>query len=424
MEGPAWNIHISMSPLRQLENAKPDSTEPLPKAVQIAQWEKQRHPSPSWMQNVNLPLEHDKQITQRAIDVYMLSKKSNGEMGGIGWWQTANGYTAMALHDMWSGDDRNYDDLGAAIRECEVRHKNLMNPFNDDMLWWGMLCLYMYTAKEDYWFLEQAHGIWKHVSRSVCRRGEVFFQDNDMEGAVFWTTRPGEDQINAITTGLFAELSVRLALVKRTASQSVDVSYESYVEAARSSLGWILRCRYLPKEGIVLDNIRLKEGKANDWIFTYNTGVTLGVCALLFEATNENDYLVLAQYMAMKAMTFTGTKGWVEDDGVLTEKHAYGRGTHDPCNPNDAVGFKAVLVRHLCILYDVIGRTEDPNEQDSLVLNTIRNFISVNFRSQIERNSNSKGQYGPWWAGPFEYPSSHSQMAVLDVMAAVRLINR
>jgi uncharacterized protein YyaL (SSP411 family) len=291
------------------------------------------------------------------------------------------------------------------------------------MLWWGMLCLHMYSIKEDQWFLDQARGIWRHVRRSVCRKDEVFFQGRDMEGAVFWTTRPGEEQINAITTGLFAELSVRLALVAKSESRELDVSYEEYIETARCSLGWILRCRYRPRQGLVLDNIKLKQGKVNDWIFTYNTGVTLGVCALLFEATEEEEYMTLARHMAVKAMTRTGPKGWVEDDGVLTEKRAYGRGTHDPWKPNDAVGFKAVLIRQLCTLYGVINRMRYWDEKTLLLGNMIKNFIGINFRSQLERNTNGKGQYGPWWAGPFECPTSHAQMAVLDVMAAVRLVN-
>lgn len=420
-QGQAWTIHFK-SPTSTPEKAQDlDAMDYFKEAVRIAKSE--NHVSPQWMDKPTLPLDPHEKITQRAIDVYMLSQKPNGEMGGIGWWQTANGYTAMALHDIWSGDDRNYEALSSAIRQCETHHKNLVHPWNDDMLWWGLLCLHMYTFKEDCWFLEQAQGIWKHVSHSVCTRGDVFFKDRDMdmEGAVFWTTRPGEDQINAVTTGLFAELSVRLALVRRDPNQTWTLSREDYIEAARCSLGWILRCRYRPEEGIVLDNIRLKEGKRNNWIFTYNTGVALGVCALLFDVTRDADYFALARHMALKAMTYIR---WVEDDGVLTEKRAYGRGTHDPWKPNDAVGFKAVLIRQLCTLYDVAYRTSVAENESVELLDTIRNFIPINFRAQIQRNSNGKGQYGPWWAGPFECPTSHSQMAVLDVMTAVRLMDR
>ena len=36
-------------------------------------------------------------VAQQAIDVFLLSSQSNGEIGGIGHWQTANGYTARTF---------------------------------------------------------------------------------------------------------------------------------------------------------------------------------------------------------------------------------------------------------------------------------------------------------------------------------------
>ena len=417
--GARWVIHMSLRVLADRSMAMED----VRRAARIAA--SSCIDAPSWVEDrVALPRDHQK-ITQRAIEVYMLSQKPNGEMGGIGWWQTANGYTAMALHDLWSGGaQENYETLNSALQQCEARHKDFINVFNDDTLWWGMLCVHMYSLNHDHWYLERAQRIWKHVKRSVCKKGSVFFEGRDMEGAVFWTTRSDEEQINAISTALFAELSVRLALLARTATQNHDVSEEEYIEAARCSLGWILRCRYRLRQGLVLDHIKLKQGKAVDWVFTYNTGVTLGVCALLYEATGERDYMVLARHMAIKAMTRTGPNGWVEDDGVLTEKHAYGRGTHDPWKPNDVVGFKAVLVRQLCMLYDVIGRIAGVGPELIALKDIIKKFININFRSQLDRNTNGKGQYGAWWDGPFECPTSHAQMAVLDVMAAVKLVNR
>jgi hypothetical protein len=418
-QGAAWNIHMSSIQNHEQEDSMEDLRDAI-LAARIAEYE----PPPSWMDNICVPPQGCQNITQRAIDIYMLSKKANGEMGGIGWWQSANGYTGMALHDLWSGNSHNYDTLCTAIQQCEARHKDLINVFNDDTLWWAMLCLHMCSSKGDDWFLERAQAIWKHIKCSVCKRGQVYFEGKDMEGAVFWTTKPDEEQINAISTGLFAELSVRLALVTKAEFKDLDISKEEYVEAARCSLGWILRCRYRPQQGLVLDHIKLKQGKAVDWIFTYNTGVALGVCALLFEVTRDDVYMNLAIHMAFKTMTRTGPRGWVEDDGVLTEKHAYGRGTHDPWKPNDAVGFKAVLIRQLGTLYDVIDRMERPDTKPLLLRNMIREFININLRSQLDRNTNGEGQYGPWWAGPFECPTSHSQMAVLDVMAAVRLMSR
>ena len=394
------------------------------------------HPKPPWLATDTSTVQHFSAagISQQAIDVYMLSQKPNGRMGGIGWWQAANGYTAMALRDLWAAGSRNYSTLSRILRQCEGINKDFVNDFNDDSLWWALCCVHMYDIEGDRWYIEKAKAIWRHVRKSVCGPGQVFFNGNDMEGAVFWTTRKDEEQINAISTGLFAELSVRLALLcghestqKREDSSTeealndADPSVEEYLEATRCSLAWILRCRYRPREGVVLDHIKLKKEKKVDWTFTYNTGVALGTCALLYQATGEEEYMLLACHMAQKSI---GRKGWVEDDGVLTERRAYGRGTHDPRKNNDAVGFKAVLIRQLCALHEVIEKTVCSLPQALEVLGMIKTFISINFQSQLKNNTNGRAQYGPWWNGPYEVPTSHSQMAVLDVMAAAVLVNR
>lgn len=389
---------------------------------------------PSWATDQLQPPADLAGITQRAIDMFMLSKQPNGEMGGIGWWQTANGYTAVALHDLWTGSRHNYQILAEMLKQCERTHANFINEFNDDSLWWALCCIHLYSIGRDVWFLEKAKSVWHHIrkSNSICGRGRVSFNGRDMEGACFWTTKPGEEQINSISTGLFAELSVRLALIELDASRQTTkpshlrrlfghthASYDDYIEAARRSLGWILRCRYRTDDAVVLDNILVRQQIAQDWAFTYTTGVTLGVCALLYEATKEDNYMRIACTMARHSMQ---RRDWVEENGVLTESGAYGRGKDNPYEHPDGVGFKSVLVRHLSTLYQVIrkGPAHSRDAADTAAL--IKSFVIVNFRSQIERNTNGNNQFGPWWNGPFECPTSHSQMAVLDVMAAIRLV--
>jgi len=410
---------------------------------QIAQeW---KHQMPPWAGEQPLIPRNLAEITQRAIDIYMLSKKPNGEMGGIGWWQTANGYTAIALHDHWAGTNRNYQAIADIVKQCERNHPGLINEFNDDTMWWAMLCLHLYSIDDDEWFLDKARAVWQHIQNkhSVCGRGELKFRDADMEGGCYWKTTPGCDQMNSISTGLYAELSVRLALLEKKGGGGDDsksdkhphfrkletllghgrpsVDMDQYVEAARCSLGWILRCRYRPRDGVVLDGFLTKRDHANDWTFTYTTGVAIGVCALLYEATRQEEYMILACHMAHRGMR---NSKWVEENGVLTERGAYGKGTHDPIKDNDSVGFKAVLIRHLGTLYEVIRRTGVSVTEAQRTAGLVKTFVNINFESQQQRNTNGNGQYGPWWNGPFETPTSHSQMAVLDVMAAVMLVNQ
>jgi len=387
---------------------------------------------PSWGDgDLAIPHEQVRSVAQRAIDVALISQKQDGEIGGIGWWQSANAYTAIALHDIYSGSKQNYKTLAAALKKCEGRHSDFsQNEYNDDVLWWGICCVHVYNINRDHWFLEKAKQIWRRVEDGyVCGRGQASFNGNDMEGACYWTTKHGEQQVNAITSGLFAELSLRLAALgqepeEKTHSwkklfKKAPATAGEYIRTARCSLEWILHCRYRAEDCIVLDHILLREQKAEDWTFTYTTGVTIGVCALLFRATSESQYLTFASNMAQKAMR---RSSWVEENGVLTESGAYGKDNKEPNQNDDAVGFKAVLIRHLATLYNTIVECDTPTPEAAAVLPLIKTFVNINFQSQQDRNTNGQGQYGPWWNGPFDMPTSHSQMAVLDVMAAALLV--
>lgn len=412
------------------------------------------HQPPLW-EHLDRPVPKDMpQATQRAIDMYMCSQRPNGEMGGIGWWQTANGYTAMALHDLWSHRSmHNYPKLAHAVKSCESSRAGFINEFNDDTLWWGMLCMDLYALGGDAWFLEKAKGIWEYMRRRGCviQKGQYQFREWDMEGALFWTTRKDDWQVNSITTGLYVELSARLANVEKQQNgvgggssggakekhprlaKMMDAvgmgvghgshggSYEEYIEAARCSLGWILRVMYKPKEGLVTDNILLKKGEKRDWTFSYLTGTAIAACAGLYEATGQMEYLKLAIHMAHKGLK---NLGWVEKDGVLTECGQWRKGQNNPMENNDCIGFKSVFMRHMGTLWEVITRLNPPDEAAHREARWIKTFVNINFNTLQEKNTNGNGQYGPWWKGPFECPTSHSQMAMLDVMAAVRLVNR
>ncbi|THZ52889.1 hypothetical protein D6C86_10064 [Aureobasidium pullulans] len=359
--------------------------------------------------------------TTRAIDVFMASKQPNGEIGGIGYWQTANGYTCIALRDAWSGSNRNATLLRDRLSTVEHHHKHFINEFNDDTLWWGNCLLDAYMTNPDPYYVDNAVKIWQHVRRSMLSPGQAKVRDMDMAGAVMWTTRPNEDQVNAISTGLFSELSARLALLQKPGRETAEM-----LDAAEKSFAWIERCRYRSNECIVLDTIKLKSQECVDWTFTYCTGQAIAAATAIFATLSFgqqgsqcnkslHEYLSLACNMARKAIC---RNGWVEKDGILTEAGAYGKGNHEPWKNDDAVGFKSVLLRSLAKLLKVLRDTnQEPDLQHQLT-----EFIMKQFDSSQKNNTNGNNQYGPWWAGPMEMPTSHSQMAALDIMAAIHLV--
>jgi hypothetical protein len=358
--------------------------------------------------------------TQECIDVFLASSRPNGQISGLGYWQTANGYTAIALHDFYSSTDRNMQLLHRRVETVALHHPDLINEFNDDTLWWGHCLLDIYQVDPRPEYIKMAARLHAHVSKSVIPKGAYLIRGMDMGGAVLWTTCEGEDQVNAITTGLYAELSARLALHLDSPPR------HKYLRAAEFSLDWVFRCRYNADEALVLDTIKLTTEEFVDWTFTYTTGQAISACVALFETLNTdvgqqcnglktaNHYLHLAREMAKNSMH---RSNWVEEDGTLTEHGAYGKENHEPWQNDDAVGFKSVLVRALAKLYRVLGR-------QSKLKSEIGRFVETQFDSLQERDRNDNGQYGPWWNGPMEMPTSHSQMAVLDVMAAVHLVRR
>jgi len=353
-------------------------------------------------------------VSQGAIDMFFLSKQDNGEIGGIGYWQTANGYTAVVLYDVWSNTNRNRRVLEDQINRVTHFHPNLINEFNDDTLWWAQCCMAMYELTSSPHYLDIAIAIWNHVSRSVVRRGAHNVHNMDMGGGVFWTTKPGEDALNAITTGLFAELSALLATLPQGHHPRLP-NHQTLVTSARASLDWITRCRYRAHDAIVTDTIKLRTSECVDWTFTYNTGALLSACVATYTATRDHQYVVLGSTLARAAMS---RDGWVDSNGVLTEAGAYGPERHKAHENNDAVGFKSVLLRALAKFYIVLRRFD----LDSELAGLIAEFVRRNYRAVTERDTNGRNQYGPWWNGPMDLPTSHSQMAVLDVFAAVAAV--
>ncbi|THW41213.1 hypothetical protein D6D21_06400 [Aureobasidium pullulans] len=273
----------------------------------------------------------------------------------------------------------------------------------------------------DPYYVDNAVKIWQHVRRSMLSPGQAKVRDMDMAGAVMWTTRPNEDQVNAISTGLFSELSARLALLQKPGRETAEM-----LDAAEKSFAWIERCRYRSNECIVIDTIKLKSQECVDWTFTYCTGQAIAAATAIFATLSfgqqgsqcnksPHEYLSLACNMARKAIC---RNGWVEKDGTLTEHDAYGKGNHEPWKNDDAVGFKSVLLRSLAKLLKVLRDTnQEPDLQHQLT-----EFIKKQFDSSQKNNTNGNNQYGPWWAGPMEMPTSHSQMAALDIMAAIHLV--
>ena len=394
------------------------------------------------------------ETTQKAINVFLFSAQSNGQIAGIGHWQAANGYTAIALHDHYSRTRQYEDTVFNAIQSAAVStdsHCKILNEFNDDSLWWALACIAAfktYGGADGEKCLQQAEAIWTRIERSQVKSGQYSLDSRDMQGAVMWTVKEGEDNLSSITTSLFAELGAQLADIaterkppspsnrprrasladrlKQKLSQSISpdpsktaISATEYLAASRSALCWVLRNRYNEQEGIILDGTHIDSSESVDWAFTYNTGQAIAACIAIDQATGDRKFTNSAYRMAEAAL---GRRQWMNANGILSED-AYSRERFDAFKNDDAVAFKSVLFRSLVKLLVHLERIDGMDQSPNFLQVRLRQLIDRNFDSLQTRNTNGRGQYGPWWEGPMDMPTSHSQLAVLDVMAGIHVLS-
>jgi hypothetical protein len=236
--------------------------------------------------------------TQSAIDIYMSSVLPNGQIPSLGYWQVANGYSAMALHDMWAGSTSNMDCLVDNLIKVssDPMHADFINDFNDDTMWYALAALDTYTltnsssSTDSESLIRSARTIWTHVSNYTLASGTIV-NDTDMGGGVRWTshsTSPPSDPsvpdtngslVNSITTSLYAELSARLAHHELPLDSTQK--HSTYLSAAQAALKWILRVRFDPTTWLVLDQIDIATGEEYDWTFSYTTGGGIAASAAI-----------------------------------------------------------------------------------------------------------------------------------------------
>ncbi|KAG7448744.1 endo-1,6-alpha-mannosidase [Guyanagaster necrorhizus] len=365
------------------------------------------------------PYDERVSIAQTAIDTILPQlDNSTGEFSGndgvpgIGYWQSGNVFSVMAIQD-WLADTttnkalvednlelvwglwENYDQYG----------------YNDDAMWWAQAAIYAYRAYGSATLLQHAIDTWTHVSNYVLTADEASsgsspYKDvslvatcdgKSMVGGVFW--RPVEDDpgMNSITTGLYITLSAFLA----------DITGDSkYTDAAIQSAQWI-QALQINDDGILLDSLNGNNCSRSPatWLFTYNSGKFIEGLSVLANVTSNdtwNDLMVNVLASAVKSSAWEGADGIITEGASLTSN-------------NDGVGFKAIFIRGLLEAWN-----RNPLYDDLRVL--IHSYVDVQYNALLTQVEDG-GSYSPDWNGPAQNFTTWGQMAALDPLTVAIATN-
>ncbi|KAH7341598.1 glycosyl hydrolase family 76-domain-containing protein [Rhizoctonia solani] len=367
----------------------------------------------SWRKFSNeRPLKERQDIAQAAIDnIIQYLDKENYEFKGLGYWVSANTYSAVALKDKITGTQVNRELVTAGLKSNFENHPHFYKyDFNDDALWWGTASIYAYQAYNDTTFLKYAIDNWNEASKyqitpAQAQAGKHPLKKDSIKatcdgrnttaGGVFWKNGTEDKGMNTITTSLFLTLSTYL--------WDITKDTEKYSTPAILAAEWITNNRYDWTKRLALDSLSPMDCSTSpdSWMFTYNSGKYLEGLSTLARLTNSSkwyDQVIETANAAVKA------RAWQGEDGIITEGQGGNLNTND-----DGRGFKAIFIRALHKLF------HDTNNRDLHIL--IHSYVDVQYNALLDLASNGTS-YGVVWHGPYNGPTPWGQNAALDVLVA------
>ena len=319
-----------------------------------------------------------------------------------GWWNTANGLTAIALKDLRRGDRRNLPLLSAALGRHVADASDLRpaaNLFNDDQLWWLWLaCEMAHLDGADARWLDAAERGWAEVAQCVAPTacGNV---------AVSWQRRAGPvgGCIAPLPEGYVASIANSLLLVV-SAKLFELTRMPHYLQMAELLWRWMLETVVDSQTKLVHDGIEaFNNCTLRTTYWSYNQGVLIAGLAALYTATQNSSFLDAAVQLADAGMAYFASSEGVVRETACEDSASCG------C---DGVEFRGPFVRGLSYLFQ--------SSRD----HRIATFLNNTLTSALQNDCNSRWQFQLHWGGPYNLEAtSATQMPVLDLFAAVYAVS-
>ncbi|WP_245663395.1 glycoside hydrolase family 76 protein [Nocardia inohanensis] len=315
-------------------------------------------------------------------------------------WQSADVLTTLIGYMNRTGDRQYLGYLDETYRHGEIAARGVprRTGYNDDELWWAAAWIRGYDLTQEPRYLDAARRIVDGLGdqrTSFCDGGLAWARTGVDPGL-----RPF-DQVNAITNGLYLEVTAALSTRVEPALRA------GYLELAATSWGWFATPSgraLFDASGLVNDHLDRYGGTCvlvdADRRWTYGQAALIGGLVALYQATKSPDLITAADRIAAAA---TGSGSPFLRDGVLTEPGAVdcpGSGCRD------AEIYKGVFVRAYRELLDSgVSRV------------AVAEFLA----GQSDSLRGAGDEYGFRWQGGLggdDRPNFATQAAAVDALVA------
>jgi predicted alpha-1,6-mannanase (GH76 family) len=294
----------------------------------------------------------------------------SGRIGG-GWWTGAVALSTVMTYRQATGDSQ-YD---YAITEAWEKNKsgNFTNEYLDDTGWWALVWLQAYDITGNGAYLQMAQ-----TDAAYMRT----YWDSQCGGGIYWSTAKAYKA--SIANELF--LAVTAGLHNRLPGDTTFLGW------ANDEWSWFNGSGLL-SSNLVKDGLYVAGCTFNNANLTYNQGVVLHGLSELAKATGNAGPLASARSIATAAVHR------FNKNGVL----------YDGCEPNcagDFQSFKGIFIRYLRGLAKTVNTTEYDG------------FMTTTANSILANDTNSAGQQGNSFVGPFALWTYNTQATAAEALVA------
>jgi predicted alpha-1,6-mannanase (GH76 family) len=321
--------------------------------------------------------EHARRVREVARVLGTTYDYETGLFRGTGWWNSANGITALAnvSRDLQT---KEFDAIFTnTFKVSQRKYPGFLNKFYDDEGWWALAWLDVYELRKDRRYLIMAKSIFTDMTGGWS---------DTCGGGIWW--KKNEHYKNAIANELFLSVAVRLALLTRNKTRA------GYLEWAEKEKRWLLASGMINHDFLINDGLDTSCRNNHQDSWSYNQGVILTGLAGFYKLTGDITALQFANRIADAA-----SQNLTDEQGII----------HDPCEPTcgaDGVEFKGILVRNLVTL--IAASTSS----------TASKLIQVNAESVWTRARTESDHFSLNWSGPPQDSGTGSLISALDAITA------